>query len=945
MAAFPSKRALSVEAGPSYTFQQVFDSARNIMRNEEGDNTSIGYQLPGGIHLAFHGDHQQMDEVSWTSPPICIYSYRDESELRDHWKQVDISLVSPCEKPRFTRRQAAYPVARGHGSTSAYFLPMAEMTIMGLRPITILSSSLEEESSEDGMPGALSRALRAIDRLLGGHMALEQQHNLPRSPVGTWTILPGKQVDPAALVNYVSKVTNAATMPIGLWDYHVSLSRSSDSYYVLSTLPQGIAASLEGGPFVQGTGSAAQILRELGSVGIAVGREAMRSENKARGVIGLIGGIRLFKSRILEAKNPVMQSSDEAASFLVPIDSFEEMISGMGDGDGESFRRADLVAVQIRAPLSSNTVTFSIVAVECKYWSDSEYPTTLAREAITQARETAKRARCLAEAALKRAPELIAFAHFVNFGLRITAGEGEPFKERDARIMRALMQRRFKIAQPVRDAVLVTSEGGLPASRIELNPMGCWVRLSPNEWPSFDKEEPTALAAIRDKLRELFAGMFSEAVLGKEPVTSGTGVAEDGTRETEDRRARGTKETPVVTPDNRETNKSEPPLEQPPVDPRDGMRFAVGNGLEAFEHDRQYFFNPSNTTLTHLNIGIVGNLGTGKTQLVKSLIYNLVSSPGRNRGKAVKFLIFDYKGDYTGKDFTSMVGARVVAPHRLPINLFDTRKTRSPNPAFERARFFFDVMKKIYPGLGPIQDRNLKKSIQQCAARANAGGRYPLLHEIRDEYEAIVGGKVDSALSILSDIVDLQLFESDPSKVSSFEEFFNSVIVIDLRALGMDDAAKNIIVVIFLNLYFEYMLSIEKAPFIGNAPNQLRFVDSMLLVDEAEQIMRYEFPVLKSILLQGREFGVGVLLASQFLSHFAQSDMDYRETMLTWFIHQVPNITKNELQSIGLPDASVVDRIRGLICHECLYKTSGVPGKLIRGTPFFEIVRRLQGSN
>ena len=91
------------------------------------------------------------------------------------------------------------------------------------------------------------------------------------------------------------------------------------------------------------------------------------------------------------------------------------------------------------------------------------------------------------------------------------------------------------------------------------------------------------------------------------------------------------------------------------------------------------------------------------------------------------------------------------------------------------------------------------------------------------------------------------------------------------------------------------MIKIQKKPFWVRTPS-LRFIDSFLLVDEADNIMKYNFSVLKSLLLQGREFGVGVILASQYLSHFKNTVMDYREPLLTWFLHKVPNIVERELR-------------------------------------------------
>ena len=77
------------------------------------------------------------------------------------------------------------------------------------------------------------------------------------------------------------------------------------------------------------------------------------------------------------------------------------------------------------------------------------------------------------------------------------------------------------------------------------------------------------------------------------------------------------------------------------------------------------------------------------------------------------------------------------------------------------------------------------------------------------------------------------------------------------------------------------MLKLKKHPFIGSDP-QLRTINGSLLVDEADNIMRYQFPVLEKVLLQGREFGVGVLLASQYLSHFKpDARTNYKEPLLT----------------------------------------------------------------
>lgn len=327
--------------------------------------------------------------------------------------------------------------------------------------------------------------------------------------------------------------------------------------------------------------------------------------------------------------------------------------------------------------------------------------------------------------------------------------------------------------------------------------------------------------------------------------------------------------------DTNETPITSPPPVAPAADPGRtadtrpddvGIRFPIGRSVSAAD-SKSYYLHPSNTQLNQLNMGIVGDLGTGKTQLTKALIYQFTQRAARNRGHAPKFLIFDYKHDYTKSDFVRAVRARVVSPHRIPLNVFDLPPARRHLPAARlgRVKFMNDVLQKIYGGIGPRQRNYLKKAVVQAYDAKGSGA--PTLTDVVREYATQVGDRVDAPYSILSDLDDLEVFVDSAADAQPFDEFFTGVTVVDLASLGIGEKERNMLLVLFLNLYFEYMINLPKQPYLGTDP-QLRFIDSMLLVDEADNIMKYNFDVLRQILLQGREFGVGVLLASQFLSHF-----------------------------------------------------------------------------
>ena len=84
-----------------------------------------------------------------------------------------------------------------------------------------------------------------------------------------------------------------------------------------------------------------------------------------------------------------------------------------------------------------------------------------------------------------------------------------------------------------------------------------------------------------------------------------------------------------------------------------------------------------------------------------------------------------------------------------------------------------------------------------------------------------------------------------------------------------------------------------------------------------------------------------MILASQYLRHFKAGATDYREPLLTWFVHKVPNVTASELSSLGLASnaGEVAERVKTLGNHQCLYKSFDVGGEIIRGYPFFELLK------
>lgn len=365
-----------------------------------------------------------------------------------------------------------------------------------------------------------------------------------------------------------------------------------------------------------------------------------------------------------------------------------------------------------------------------------------------------------------------------------------------------------------------------------------------------------------------------------------------------------------------------------------GVKFSVGTLLDSIGQASAEFW-PGNTALNQMNIGVVGDLGTGKTELLKAVIAGLRSRVKATQVNPLSMLVLDYKRDYQEDSFVDRVGAKVLLPNKIPLNVFALTGEYSKLAAFQKGQEIADVIAKIYGNVGPVQ----RSRIARLTAELFAGrdGHPPTLAMLAEAYRAEVSD--DSVTAILDIFVYGEVFSDDPDELMDFDELIrDKVLVVAIDRLGVDQKTKNAVVVLFLNMYYGYMIRARKFPFAGTDP-QIRQLSSFLLVDEATNIMEYEFPVLMSLMLQGRQFGFGTVLASQYLSHFKTSTQNYGQPLLTWFIHKVPNVTESELNRLGITGLPLgaAGRIQSLKTHQALYKSYGYDGSFIRGTPFYEL--------
>lgn len=376
----------------------------------------------------------------------------------------------------------------------------------------------------------------------------------------------------------------------------------------------------------------------------------------------------------------------------------------------------------------------------------------------------------------------------------------------------------------------------------------------------------------------------------------------------------------------------------------EGMKILFGTDLNRHQ---PVIWEPNNTDkVMHTNTGIIGTMGTGKTQFTKSLIAQMYKYADQNPGaEKMGILIFDYKGDYVKDDFKEATNAKVFEPHQLPYNPLALDATASSKPMLplHTANDIKETIASAF-NLGNVQKQKLRdiivaayesKGIER-AKRDTWTKPSPTLGDVCNIYLDDPNIAHDSLYAAISNLSDFEIFESDPSKTQSLYSLIEGVVVINLS--GYDESIQNLIVAITLDAFYTQMQRHGHSSIEGD----LRQLRKIILVDEADNFLGKNFQSLKKILKEGREFGVGTVLSTQFLNHFATGENEYSNYILTWVIHRVNEIKMKEIESLFALDnktqkENLLKTIKGLEKHQSVVNLAGSEPLVIRDKAFWEL--------
>lgn len=366
-------------------------------------------------------------------------------------------------------------------------------------------------------------------------------------------------------------------------------------------------------------------------------------------------------------------------------------------------------------------------------------------------------------------------------------------------------------------------------------------------------------------------------------------------------------------------------------------------------------WEPNNTDrIFHTNTGIIGTMGTGKTQFTKSLITQLYREQSKNLDNIpIGILIFDYKGDYNESkvDFVEATDATVLKPYHLPFNPLALTKSSVFKPLLpiHTANAFKDTLAKVY-GLGPKQQDTLFQCILEAYHRVGIWENDPkswdekaptfeTVYQIYSNDEDIK--KNDSLAAAMNKLHQFQVFEGNSSDTKSLFELISGVVVIDVS--GYDPDIQSLVIAITLDLFYSQMQAAGSSKLCGS----YRQLSKIILVDEADNFMSQGFPALKKILKEGREFGVGTILSTQFLKHFGLGNDDYAKYILTWVVHNVADLKQSDVDFVfnieakSTEEQKLFNDIKKLQKHNSIVKIGTEKPVYTEDLPFWKLVNNI----
>lgn len=862
MDSFPSRRSMGVRICRGYVDKDVIKEVDSFLHDEDKPKDQ-GYTLPGGVRLYFQEPLEEDIEAKWINPPLFVYEYKDDVECIQK-THPDIFLSQPSTDVSFITENYSYELPRGEGLQTIFAEPLRWLTNGPTHiPDSITYEFDNPGQISNGIGGMFMEVMREIRKIIPISSVRKSSIALPEKLNAPWVIIPGQSLDPAILVKYVNDSISKSINERALWDYSVSIDCQANSYFILSMIPRGFQVIVNN-IFDQGD-IAGQFIVELGKIGIAIGGEALKSGRRALGIVGLVGAVRLLTNDN-ERYSPI-KNAEDSTGFLIPVDSFKSFFGKVRSGEG---KRSDILAVQIFLPNDERKkMRISALGVESKFVSGT-FSSERVNEALDQGRSTTIDFKNLVIASLKEGgmPERLAILELLKFGLRISSQylrrDNEFWINLEKNIYLAVLRGNYEYFSPSHEALLISTEADLFGPSVyEPKSSGLWIRLTKTHWPGIvDQSQIENITQVLSALFDLENKPSSQLL---------TSTLTDQTTQTNPIII----EPQIIT--TNETNLIDDPEDScEKIDTPECIQLEkIFIGVDDSRVPKYYDPQSPVDSLENLNMMVTGSSGMGKTQFLKYLICKF-----REQNK--NLMILDFKNDFASDERFSekaLLERIFVDIDGLPYNPlipFPIRHPATKELFFQPANHITgitSVFKKTY-NFGDQQAAALVDAISSAFIDAGieAEGNISYVDNFLFPDFSVVGDTMrrdnERAYNRFRALFSMGIFNPNYRQIS-FHELTGRSIILDFSRINSDEIKNALaqLVVMSAHAYF------NSIPHSGA-------IRQFFVIDEAFRVLDYEY--MNNFVLQCRAYGVGMILSSQYPSHFPR---DLSSSLITKVIH------------------------------------------------------------
>ncbi len=268
------------------------------------------------------------------------------------------------------------------------------------------------------------------------------------------------------------------------------------------------------------------------------------------------------------------------------------------------------------------------------------------------------------------------------------------------------------------------------------------------------------------------------------------------------------------------------------------------------------------TEYTSRHFGIAGTTGSGKTQLVFDLIYQI----SKQTNNELSFTFFDFKGTDTKEKLDTFLSSTnsnfIDVKHQNGFPFSPLKNYDLSNQNYIES--FASDLRTFFKSIGQVQSASLVREIKDYYYENNAS---PTLDELLENILEKNKGKFDTTTSVIQQLINSGIY--DESKTYSI---FNQNTYISMPS----EVTKEIKQFVTFNL-LKYMYDKIKKSGDSLVTNNIKSLKHVIVIDEAQNFLQHKNarPVIESMLRELRSMGVIIILIAQETQDFIYNDFNF----------------------------------------------------------------------